>query len=177
MADHILPAREVRKVHTESSSSFATPEFGPLGQVDAGQVIFRRRPTQRPEWQDAKAEPGLRVARLETRVALVQAYTGMEADIINDACARQPRGLAIIAFGRGNVPPAIVPAIRKTIDSGVLVTVSSRCVAGRVSPRYGYDGGGLQLQKAGAVLAGDLRGGKNRLLQMGAAGVAPRHKP
>ena len=37
MDDHILPAREVRKVHTESSSSFATPEFGPLGQVDAGQ--------------------------------------------------------------------------------------------------------------------------------------------
>ena len=173
MDDHILPAREVRKVHTESSSSFATPEFGPLGQVDAGQVMFRRHPPARPAWRDPAAEPGLRVSRLETHVALVQAYTGMEADIINDVCARHPRGLAIVAFGRGNVPPAIVPAIRSAIEAGILVTVSSRCVAGRVSPRYGYDGGGLQLQKAGVVLAGDLSGAKARLLQMVALGFAP----
>ena len=166
MDDHILPAREVRKVHTESSSSFATPEFGPLGQVDAGQVIFRRQPQPRLTWSDPAAEPGMRVARLETHVSLVQAYTGMEADIINDVCARHPKGLAVIAFGRGNVPPTIVPAIRKAVEAGILVTVSSRCVAGRVAPRYGYDGGGLQLQKAGAVLAGDLSGAKARLLQM-----------
>jgi len=166
MDDHILPAREVRKVHTESSSSFATPEFGPLGQVDAGQVIFRRNPPARPTWRDPAAEPGLRVAKLQTHVALVQAYTGMEPDIIKDVCARHPKGLAVIAFGRGNVPPSIVPSIRQAIDAGVLVTISSRCIAGRVSPRYGYDGGGLQLQKAGAVLAGDLSGAKARLLQM-----------
>lgn len=173
MDDHILPAREVRKVHTESSSSFATPEFGPLGQVDAGQVIFRRQPQPRFAWRDPAAEPGLRVSRLETHVALVQAYTGMEADIINDVCARRPKGLAVIAFGRGNVPPAIVPAIRQAVAEGILVTVSSRCVAGRVSPRYGYDGGGLQLQRAGAVLAGDLSGAKARLLQMVALGFSP----
>jgi L-asparaginase len=172
MDDHILPALEVRKVHTESSSSFATPEFGPLGQVDAGQVIFRRQPQPRPAWRDPAAEPGLRVARLETQVALVQAYTGMEADSINDACARGPKGLAVIAFGRGNVPPAIVPGLRAAIDRGILVTISSRCIAGRVSPRYGYDGGGLQLQKAGAVLAGDLSGAKTRLLQMVVLGFA-----
>ena len=172
MDDHILPAREVRKVHTESSSSFATPEFGPLGQVDAGQVIFRRQPQARPTWSDRAAEPGLRVSRLETHVALIQAYTGMEADTINDALARHPKGLAVIAFGRGNVPPAIVPALRAAIDQQVLVTVSSRCVAGRVSPRYGYDGGGLQLQKAGAVLAGDLSGAKARLLQTVVLGFA-----
>jgi L-asparaginase len=50
------------------------------------------------------------------------------------------------------------------------VTISSRCVAGRVKPRYGYDGGGLQLQRLGAILAGDLSGAKARLLQMVALG-------
>jgi len=50
------------------------------------------------------------------------------------------------------------------------VTVSSRCVAGRVSPRYGYEGGGMHLKHAGAVLAGDLSGAKARLLQMVALG-------
>src|SRR5580765_635255 len=139
MDDHILPAREVRKVHTESSSSFATPEFGPLGQVDAGRVLFRRHIPARPDWRAEAAEPGLRVARLETRVDLVQTFTGMDESWIDHARTRGARGLAIIAFGRGNVPPSIVPAIGRAIESGVLVTISSRCIAGRVSPRYGYD--------------------------------------
>ena len=166
MDDHILPAREVRKVHTESSSSFATPEFGPLGQVDAGRVLFRRHIPARPDWRDAAAEPGLRVARLETRVDLVQTFTGMDESWIDHARTRGVRGLAIIAFGRGNVPPSIVPAIGRAIESGLLVTISSRCIAGRVSPRYGYEGGGLQLRNLGAVLAGDVSGAKARLLQM-----------
>jgi L-asparaginase len=163
MDDHILPAREVRKVHTESSSSFATPEFGPLGQVDAGVVIVRRRPAAWLNWRSEGAEPGLRVARLDTRVALVQAYTGMEPDVVDWVCGRGPRGLAVIGFGRGNVPPAIVPAIRRAVEADILVTISSRSIAGRVSPRYSYDGGGRQLQQLGAVLAGDLSGAKARL--------------
>ena len=75
-------------------------------------------------------------------------------------------GLALVAFGRGNVPPTIVPAVRDAVAAGVLVTVSSRSLAGRVSARYGYDGGGLQLRDAGAVLSGDLSGAQARLLQM-----------
>lgn len=173
MDDHILPAREVRKVHTESSSSFATPEFGPLGHVDGGAVIFRRQALGRPSWRADDAEPGLRVARLDTRVDLIQAYTGMDADLLDWVrTARAPRGLAIIGFGRGNVPPSIVPAIGRAIEAGLLVTVSSRCVAGRVSPRYSYDGGGRQLAQLGAVLAGDVSGAKARLLQMVVLGHA-----
>jgi L-asparaginase len=43
MDEQILAAREVRKMHTESSGSFGTPEFGPLGVVDDGAVICRSR--------------------------------------------------------------------------------------------------------------------------------------
>lgn len=170
MDDHILPAREVRKVHTESSGSFATPEFGPLGQVDAGVVRFRRRALAKTEWRAADAETGLRVGRLETRVGMVQAYTGMDDGPIRCFMDGRSVGLAVIAFGRGNVPPAIMPALVQAVREGLLVTVSSRCIAGRVSPRYGYDGGGLQLQRIGALLAGDLSGAKARLLQMVALG-------
>ena len=83
------------------------------------------------------------------------------------------RGLALIAFGRGNVPPSIMSALGQAVESGVIVTVSSRCVAGRVRPRYGYEGGGLRLSQIGAILAGDLSGAKARLLQMVALGATP----
>jgi L-asparaginase len=166
MDDRILPAREVRKVHTESSISFATPEFGPLGVVDAGHVVVRRLMTPRPAWRDDAAEPGLRVARLETRVDLLQAYTGMTDRVVRLLTSEGERGLAVIGFGRGNVPPSIVPALAEAATAGMLVTISSRSVAGRVSARYGYEGGGRNLLDRGAVLAGHLSGAKARLLQM-----------
>ena len=171
MDDHVFPAREVRKLHTESSGSFSTPEFGPLGAVDGTRVVLRRRPVSRPEWQDAAAEAGLRVQRLDTRVAVLQAYTGMDDFLIRALIGHETRGLAIVAFGRGNVPPAVVPAIADAVAAGKLVTVSSRSMAGRVEARYGYDGGGLQLKQAGAVLAGDLSAAQARLLQMVALGL------
>ena len=170
MDDHILPAREVRKVHTESSGSFATPEFGPLGEVDAGIVRFHRRSLPKLAWRSAEAGHGLRVGRLETRVGLVQVYTGMDDGPVRQATTGEAKGIAVVAFGRGNVPPAIMPAIEDAVHRGTLVTVSSRCVAGRVSPRYGYAGGGMHLKKTGAILAGDLSGAKARLLQMVALG-------
>jgi L-asparaginase len=171
MDEQILPAREVRKVHTEAAGSFATPEFGPIGVVDAGQVIFRRTPGPRPAWRDNGAEPGMRIRQLETRVELAQAYTGMSDRVVRLLAGDGARGLAVVAYGRGNVPPAIVPALSDAIKAGVVVTISSRCVAGRVKPRYGYEGGGLQLVQIGAILAGDLSGAKARLLQMAALGL------
>ncbi|MDA1306575.1 MAG: asparaginase [Acidobacteria bacterium] len=171
MDDHVFPAREVRKLHTESSGSFSTPEFGPLGVVDSGRVVIRRRTMARPQWQDPEAEPGMRVQRLDTRVALIQAYTGMDDFLIRALIGHDTRGLAIVAFGRGNVPPTIVPVIADAVAAGMLVTVSSRSMAGRVEARYGYDGGGLQLKNAGAVLAGDLSASQARLLQMVALGL------
>jgi len=171
MDEQILPAREVRKVHTEAAGSFATPEFGPLGVVDAGQVLFRRTPMRRPGWRDPEAEPGLRLRQLDMRVELLQAYTGMTDRVVRMLVGDGARGLAVVGFGRGNVPPVIVPALDEAIRAGVVVTISSKCVAGRVKPRYGYDGGGMHLTQVGAILAGDLSGAKARLLQMTALGL------
>jgi L-asparaginase len=173
MDEHIWPAREVRKIHTESAGSFATPEFGPVGAVDAGQVVIRRTARPRPTWRDPAADAGLRVVRIDPRVELLQAYTGMSDRMVRAAMADGARGLAIVAFGRGNVPPTLVPAIAEIVAGGAIVTVSSRSIAGRVKPRYGYDGGGLQLQRAGAILAADLSAASARLLQMVALGFTP----
>jgi L-asparaginase len=170
MDDLILPARDVRKVHTESSNAFASPEFGPLGVVDGGSVVFRRKAPSRMDWRDERADTGLRVGHLDTRVTLLQAYTGIDLAVAGAHFAGDIRGVAVVAFGRGNVPPALVPMIRDAVARGILVTVSSRCLSGRVSPRYGYEGGGLELARAGAKLAGDLPGAKARLLQMVALG-------
>ena len=171
MNEQVLSAPEAVKMHTEAAGAFTAPEFGPIGIVDGGQVVYRRERPARPSWRSADAGPGLRAARLETRVDVIQAATGMDDTFIRAAVERGARGLVIVAFGRGNVPATIMPAIRDAIGSGVQVAIVSRCATGRVGARYGYEGGGLDLQRAGALLAGDLTGAKARLLLMVALGI------
>jgi hypothetical protein len=40
MNEQILTASEAQKIHTESAGSFASPEFGPVGVLDAGMVSY-----------------------------------------------------------------------------------------------------------------------------------------
>ena len=173
MNEQILPARDARKIHTEAPTSFAAPEFGPIGIVDTGVPVFRRTPLPRLSWRDGGAEPGLRVQRIDARVGLLQVYTGMTDRVLQHLLDDGVRGVAISAYGRGNVPPAIVGTIERAAATGIIVTISSRAVAGRVRPRYGYEGGGLHLLRAGAILAGDLPAAKARLLVMVALGFSP----
>jgi L-asparaginase len=173
MNEQILPARDARKIHTEAPTSFAAPEFGPIGIVDTGVAVFRRTPLSRPSWQDSAAEPGLRVRQIDPRVSLLQVYTGMDDSLLTHQLSQGVRGVAISAYGRGNVPPTIVGAIERAVAKDAIVTISSRAVAGRVRPRYGYEGGGLHLLRVGAILAGDLPAAKARLLVMVALGYAP----
>jgi len=69
----------------------------------------------------------------------------------------------VAAMGRGNVPPAMVPAIARFIEEGKPVVVSSRALRGRVGQTYAYEGGGRRLHAMGAILAGGRRAQQARL--------------
>src|SRR5262245_16140307 len=75
MNEQILTASEAQKIHTESSGSFASPEFGPVGVIDAGKVLYVRMAPRHGSWVAADADSGLRVARLETAVDLIKSAT------------------------------------------------------------------------------------------------------
>lgn len=171
MDEQIITAREVRKVHTESSGSFRSPSFGPVGVIDAGHVRYHRGPAPRLSWRDPSAEPLLRVARYEPNVELVSAYAGATDRPFRAAVDAGVRGIAVDAFGRGNVTPDMRRGIAYAREHGVPVLVASRCPAGTVAPRYGYEGGARDLQNLGVMFAGDLGGPKARIRLMLALGV------
>jgi L-asparaginase len=88
---------------------------------------------------------------------------GSDDRVIRHAAASGSRAIVLEGFGRGNATPAVAAAVGDIIADGVPVFVASRCGEGRVSPIYGH-GGGKDLEKAGAVFAGDLTGPKLRIL-------------
>ena len=89
---------------------------------------------------------------------------GMDGRFVRCAVASGAKAIVIEGFGRGNVTPSVLDAIRESISAGVLVFIASRCTQGRARPIYGGPGGGRELERAGAIFVGDLSGPKARVL-------------
>jgi L-asparaginase len=74
-------------------------------------------------------------------------------------------------MGRGNVPPAVVPAIERWIEEGKPVVITSRTQGGRVGHTYGYPGGGRRLEEIGVIFGGSRRAQQARIDLMLALGA------
>ena len=152
--DTILAAAEAAKTHTESFDSFQSPNFGPLGLVDKGEVFVHHQPKDREH---------LETSEIVEPVWLVKMAAGTDGALIEASIDAGAKGIVLEALGRGNVPPACVPAIKRAISAGIPVVLTSRCLRGRVFESYGYEGGGKHLRNLGVIFADYLSGHKARI--------------
>jgi L-asparaginase len=162
MNNQLIPAAEATKTHTESTDTFQSRDFGPLGLVDKDRIIVTRRPLKREH---------IATDQIEERVDLIRMFAGADGRLLDFAVDNGARGLVIEGLGRGNVPVAALPAIERAIDKGIPVLITTRCPRGRVLDTYGYEGAGKQLKKMGAILGGLLPGHKARIKLMLALGA------
>ena len=159
--EEIHAASEATKWHTQHLAAFRSPH-GPLGGLERGRVRYHRPPLPRDPWP---------AKRLESRVDLHTMAAGVDGSLIRASFRRGARGLVIEATGCGNVPPAILPALREALSHERPVVLVSRCAEGRVAPAYGYPGGGLRLREMGVVFGGEMPGPKARIKLMVALGL------
>lgn len=155
--NQLIAAAEVVKTHTESTDTFQSRDFGPLGFIDKDRVIVMRHPFQREL---------INTGRIEERVDVLKIYAGADGRFINFAVDDGAKGIVIEGLGRGNVTVAALPAIERAIGLGIPVIITSRCSRGRVLDTYGYEGAGKQLKKMGAILGGMLPSHKARIKLM-----------
>ncbi len=149
----ILSARDATKRHSSRRHAFAATN-GPIGTVDRDVVRLTRRPAGFTRFAEAS---------LATPVDLVTLTLGGGDRVLKLCAEGGARGLVLAATGRGNATPNIVVLVAQLHARGIPVLVTSRSPEGRVEPIYGQ-GGGADLEKAGAIFAGDLTGPKARLL-------------
>ncbi|HHY27484.1 MAG TPA: asparaginase [Desulfitobacterium dehalogenans] len=164
--EEIHAARDVRKLHTSHVDAFSSGEMGSLGSIDNGEVLWHRKP-----------EPSVKfdLPGKLAKVIICKGYTGMDGRMLECMVDSQVEAVVIEAFGRGNLPPEVVPSIGKITAGNIPVVITSRCLFGRTSPIYGYPGGGADLQRHGALFAGDLSTEKVRLLLSIALGQNVSH--
>lgn len=152
----IHSAPEVTKTHTSRVDTFQSNGSGALGTIDRDVVIVRRRIAQHKNYAPVNAS-------LSGKVDLIKLAMGMDGRFLRCSFEHGVEAIVLEAFGRGNAPMAVLDEVRSICASGTLVFVASRCPHGRTAPIYG-NGGGKDLEAAGAAFLEDLSGIKARVL-------------
>lgn len=152
-AGRILDGAETIKEDTAALEAFGTPHGEALGSVVRGVVRFRR----------ASPESGVLPARdLSPRVVLWPAALGDDGEAL-DRLRDGAEGLVVAGYGRGNLPPAMLPALERWLHAGKPVVLASQCPRGVVAPEYAFAGGGATVLALGVVPAGARTAAQARL--------------
>jgi L-asparaginase len=161
--DEIFAAREVTKSNTSRMDAFTAPGSGPEGVADPDAVVFHR---EAPRAACPSPFFDVRGLRELPRVDVVYSYAGADGTAIDALVRAGAKGLVVASVGRGGTTPAQRDALRRAVEKGVFVVVSSRTGAGRVpvgdedDPQEWKPGQGARLG------AGDLNPQKARILLM-----------
>jgi L-asparaginase len=149
--DVLLRGNRAVKVHADSYQGFASPNHPPL--ATAGVTIDFAHSLTRP----AGVGPLRREGGICDAVTGLRLHPGVDDHVMRAVLERPGlRGLVIEAYGAGNGPPAawFLEPLRKAVDTGVTVVVTTQCRAGGVSG--GLYATGSALLATGAIPGGDM---------------------
>jgi glutamyl-tRNA(Gln) amidotransferase subunit D len=138
----------VRKMHTSRRDAFRSLGIEPVGEIayPSREVVLTkdavRRGTHTLALNDA----------LDPHCALVQFYPGMLPELLK--VYEGYHGLVIAGTGLGHTSTMLIPQLKRLVEGGTLVIMTSQCMHGRVCDRV-YDTG-RDLLNAGVVEGGDM---------------------
>lgn len=152
--EEIHAAREASKTHSIALNAFRSPWVGPVGMVDDGNIYYFRKPLRRLT---------LEVEAVEPRVDLITLVAGSDGHLLRASAEAEVQGIVVEVFGRGNVPPKVMEAVREIRDKGIVVAYTTRTRGGRVVL-------GTDARNLGILSGEDLDGLKARTLLVVALG-------
>ncbi len=125
-----------RKMHTSRRDAFRPINDSVMAYARTdGTINYRGEHRSALESNESKAITGF-----ERKVALVKAYPGSTPEIIDFYLGRGYKGIIIEGTGLGHTPVSTerrgmswLPGIKRAIDSGMLVGMTSQCLYGRVN--------------------------------------------
>lgn len=153
----ILSARYAVKADANNMDSFRARESGPMGIVTNEKIILFQRP---------KSYEHFSVEKLDQQIELVKVTCGMSPLLLESCIDSEADGIVIEGLGAGNLPPCLVPAIKRALENGIPIVMTTRCPEGLAVGTYAYEGGGAQLEELGVIYGGDLNGQKARIRLM-----------
>lgn len=141
----------VRKNHTSRRDAFESIDMPPIALVSNNAVEM-----QKSEIKLAKRSEGNLVAKtkFDNRVALLKYHPGFDPKLIEHAAKAGYKAIILEGTGLGHVSKECFPAIKKAVDAGLMVCMTSQCIWGRVRMTV-YDTG-RDLLDIGVVPLSDM---------------------
>lgn len=163
----INAASEVTKIYSDSVESFKSLDFGTLGFVQNGRVIFNRLP---------RRIETIETEKINSNVDLLTVYAGMDEKFFRFSADSKVDGIVVEALGVGNVPPPAFEGIKYAVGKGIPVVLTSRCPAGETDYIYSYPGAGKHLHDLGVIFSDYLNGQKARIKMMIVLGLTNKRE-
>jgi L-asparaginase len=158
MNEDIHYAREVQKIACTGIEAFGSPNRGRAGVMRGTQPVFYSR---NDTHHSTNSEFSIDLlAQAWPRVDILFGMVDLSDDLV-DWLAARARGLVLAGVGDGNANAAVLAALHRATQRGVIVVRASRCGSGRVARNVEIDD-----DAAGFIAAGDLSPQKARVLLM-----------
>ena len=140
---------KVRKCHTSRRDAFKSVNARPLARVEKEEIVVLEEYVKRDPNRRLLMKPDF-----EERVALLKLYPGLNPKMIDWFVDNDYLGLILEGTGLGHVGEYLFPNIKKAIEHGLLLGMTSQCIWGRVNMNV-YDTG-IDLQRMGVIPLEDM---------------------
>jgi L-asparaginase len=168
MDNEVHGAARVRKTDTTAVGAFQSPNFGPVGRITEGRVVyggppFRAAPLPVPSMTD------------QPRVAHIEASFGEDAEMLRLVLKNGYDGVVFGTFGAGHVSSEVADAMEGAALRIPVIYASRTGKGPTLSRTYGFPGSESDLLNRGAIPAGWLDHRKARILlwSLLAGGASP----
>lgn len=124
----LIRGTKARKMHTERRDAFRPINNAPLARVDYRGNILRTA-----GYKKRGERKHLLNTKLDTKVALVWTYPGIDSGIIDYYIKNKYHGIVLAGTGLGHVPHAMIKILKTANKKGIPVVMTSQCLYGRTN--------------------------------------------
>lgn len=158
-ASEVFLAKEATKTHKTRISTFKSRDFGPVGTIDNGKVLWFREAGKRETYGIGDFE--------NIKVDVIKSYLGSDSRLLLNSVNDKVDGIIFEGLGAGHVPEKSIEGIKKALENDIPVILTSRVPEGRLmSGTYGFVGSEKYLINIGVILGDYLPAHKARLKLM-----------
>jgi glutamyl-tRNA(Gln) amidotransferase subunit D len=143
----------VRKNHTSRRDAFESIDMTPVAIVRNNEIEMQQKDQNR--LGEIFSDKPFRVnTKFENRVMLLKYYPGFDPTLIEHAVNAGYRAIVLEGTGLGHVGKECFPALKKAVNAGLIVCMTSQCIWGRVGMTV-YDTG-RDLLNIGVIPLSDM---------------------
>ncbi|VVB76740.1 Glutamyl-tRNA(Gln) amidotransferase subunit D [uncultured archaeon] len=134
---NLIRGTKARKMHTSRRDAFRPVNGRPIARIDVGGKIEYASGYKKISDTEARVKA---ITGFEPKVALIKVHPNSDPDVLEYYLGKGYKGAIIEGTGLGHVPIAPsdkkyswLGAIKRAVDAGMLVGMTSQCLNGRVN--------------------------------------------